>query len=45
MGKERETLSKIEEISGGKAHTQTHGNLKYFDNHRYLSQSEKSKCM
>ena len=36
-------LLKNEEISGGKAHTETY--LIYFDNHRCLSQSEESKCM
>ena len=36
-------LPKIEEISGGKAHTESH--LKYFDGHRCLSLSEESKFM
>ena len=33
---------KIEEISGGNAHTKTY--MKYFDDHRCLSQSEESEC-
>ena len=36
---------KNEEISGWKTHTNTHGNLIYFDDHRCLSRSEESKCM
>ena len=43
MGKKRENLPKIEEISGGKAHMETY--LIYFDGHRHLSLPEESKCM
>jgi hypothetical protein len=38
----RKLLAKNEEISGEKAHSNL---LKYFDDHRCLSQSEESKCM
>ena len=45
--RKRKLLLKNEDISKGKTHThtQTHGNLRYFDNHRCLSQSEETKCM
>ena len=46
MGKEKGKLFlKIEEISGGRVHTNTWKNSKYFNSHRYLSQSEESKRM
>ena len=38
-------LLKNEEISRGKVHKHTETNLKYFDDHRCLSQSEESKCI
>jgi hypothetical protein len=43
MGKERENLPKIKEISRGKKYTETYS--KHFDDHRHLSQSEVSKYM
>ena len=36
-------LLQNEETTGGKAHMETY--FIYFDDHRYLSQSEESKCM
>ena len=45
MGKEKENLPKIEEIIGGKAHTNIWKLIRNFNDHRFLSQSEESKCM
>ena len=41
--KKGKLLLKNEEFCRGKGHTETY--LKYFDDHRCLSQSEESKCM
>ena len=43
-GKKGKTHEKSDKISGW-SYTQTHRNLRYFNNHKCLSRSEESKCM
>ena len=45
MGKERENSYWKIKRSFKERDTQTHGNLRYFDDHRCLSWSEEGKCM